>query len=104
MTPIPFYQEACIQDLNIELARLEPTVSLDSAQAATAALHKDWRDIKSADVALKRLSSLISSDQAQKEKLENKKLRENKAFQKYYEQGETWKSYHQTDLMQICQI
>ena len=104
--PIPFYQEACIHDLNIEFTRLETTVSLDSAQAATAASHKDWRDIKSAGGvgAQKRLSILISSDQAQKEKKEDKKLRANKAFQEYYEQGETWKSYHQTDLMQICQI
>jgi len=81
---------------------LESTESVNSAQAATATLHKAWFDIKSVDVrAQKGLSSLLSS----KEKLENEKtLKAQEAFEKYYEQGEPRKSDRQTDLMQICQI
>jgi hypothetical protein len=63
-----------IRDLNLEVEKLESTEDVDSAQAATATLHKDWLDIKSVDVSVQKgLSSLFSSSQAQKVKLENKK-------------------------------
>jgi hypothetical protein len=74
--PITFYQEMGIRDLNFEVANLESTDGVNSAQAATATFHKDW-----CDSAQKGLSGLLSSGRAQKQKRET-------AFQKYYEQGE----------------
>ena len=74
MTPIPFHQEIYIRDVNSEFENLEPTQSVDSAQAATASLHKDWIEIKSVDVSVQKgLSNMFSSGRAQKEKLENEK-------------------------------
>ncbi len=93
-----------IRDLNLEVEKLVSTEDVDSAQAATATLHKDWLDIKSVDIsAQKGLSNLFSS----KEKLENEKsLKAREACERYGKQGEPRrrKSDHQTDLIQICQI
>ena len=84
---------------------LESAGEVNSAQAATATLHKDWRNIESVDFrAQKGLSSLLSSGRAQKEKLEQKGREGREAFQKYYKQGEPRKSDHETGLMEICQI
>ena len=96
----------CIHDLHFESKKLEPADSVDFAQAATAASHTDWHDIKSVEVTVQRnLSSLLSSGRVQKEKLENeKRLKEREAFEKYYEQGEPRKSLYQTDLMESHQI
>jgi len=96
----------CIRDLSFEFAKLKSTDSVDSAQVATAASHKDWRDIKSVDIsAQKSLSSLLLLGQAQKGKLESKKTREaHNVFEMYFEQGEPRKGHRQTDLMEICQI
>ena len=97
-----------IHDLNFEIEKLESTEGVDSVQAATAKLHEDWLDIKSVDVGVpkKGLSTLFSSGQAEKVKLENKKRLKaqeaQEAFQEYYKQGEPRKSDHQTDLIQIC--
>ena len=105
MTLIPFHQEIYICDLNFELGELEPIESVESAQVATAILHKDWLDIKSVDVSVQKGSNWFSSTRAQKEKLEYKKLQKSReAFTKYYEQGESRKCDHQADLTQICQI
>ncbi len=98
-----------IRDLNFEVEKLESTEDVDSAQAATATLHKDWLDITSVDVsAPKGLFDLFSSGQAQKEKLEiEKELQVRKAreaLKKYHKQGEPRKSDHQADLTQVCQI
>ena len=98
-----------IHDLNLEVEKLESTEDVDSAQAATAILHEDWLDIKSVDVSVQKgLSTLFSSSQAEKVKLENKKKlkaqKEQKAFKEYHKQGEPRKSDHQTDLIQIYQI
>jgi hypothetical protein len=43
-----------IRDLNFEFEKLESTEDVDSAQAATATLHKDWLDIKSVDVSAQK--------------------------------------------------
>ena len=98
----------CIRDLNFEFKQLDTTEIVDSAQAATVALHKDWCDIKLANVnGPSNLSSLLSSGRAQKkkEKLERKKgTKAREAFIDYYKQGEPRKIDHQTDLMQVCQI
>ena len=88
-----------IYDVNIEFEKLESTESVDNAQAATATLHNDWLDIKSADVTTpKGLSDLFSSGRAQKAKQENEKwLQINKtreAFENYYKQGEPRKGDH----------
>ena len=94
-----------IHDLNLEVEKLESTEDVDSAQATTATLHKDWFDIKSVDVSIEKgLSSLFSSTQAQKVKLEKKTLKAEEALEKYYKQGEPRKRDRQTDLIQICQI
>ena len=97
-----------ICDLNFEVENLESTEDVDSAQAAAATLHKGWLDIRSVHVSVQNgLSTLFSSSQAQKVKLENKKklkAREaQKALKEYYKQGEPRKSDQQTDLIQICQ-
>ena len=75
-----------IHDLDVEVGQLESGV--DSAQAATASLHKDWLD------AQKGLSNLFPSSRAQKDKLEKK-------VQKYYKQGEPRTSDHHAYLMPI---
>ena len=92
------------RDLDVEVEELESGV--DSAQAATASLHKDWLDIKSVDVsAQKGLSSLFSSGRAQREKLEIEKTQktreERKALEKYAKQGEPRKSDHHAYLMPV---
>ena len=98
-----------IRDLNLEVEKLESTEFVGPCHAATATSHKDWLDIESVDVNVKKsVSDLFASKEKSKEKLENKKLLEaqeaQEAFEKYYEQGEPRKSDHQIDLMQICQI
>ena len=75
-----------IHDLDVEAGQLESGV--DSAQAATASLHKDWLD------AQKGLSNLFPSSRAQKDKLERK-------AHKYYVQGEPRTSDHHASLMPI---
>ena len=92
----PFHQEIYIRDLDVEVGKLESREDVDSAQAATASLHKDWLDV---DVsAQKGLSNLFSSSRAQKVKLENeKRLKE----QKYFEQGEPRTSDHHAYLMPV---
>ena len=93
-------------DLNSEFANLASTDRIDSARAATASSHKDWCDTKSIDVRVQTgLSSLIPLSRDQKRKRENEKAQKvQTAFQKYYEQGEAWKSDHQTELIEIDQI
>ena len=80
-----------IHDLDVEVEKLESGV--DSAQADTASLHKDWLDIKSVDTSVQKgLSNLFSSGRAQKVKLENEKTlkaqEEYKVMEKYSSQGE----------------
>ena len=93
-----------IRDLNFEFEKLESTEGVDSAQAATATLHKDWLVIKSADVSVQK--SLFSSGRAQREKLESeKKLQKQKAreaFEKYHTQGEPRMGDHQADLTRFA--
>ena len=98
-----------IHDLNLEVENLVSTKDVDSAQVATVTLHKYWLGIKSVDVSVQKgLSTLFSSSQAQKLKLEHKKtlkaLEALEALKEYYKQGEPMKSDHQTDLIQIFQI
>ena len=91
----PFLKGIHARDLNSEFEDLESTEGVDSAQAATTILHKDWLNIKSGDVGVqKSLSNLFSS----KEKLSRE------AFERYYKQGEPRKGDNQADLIQICQI
>ncbi len=97
------------RDLNLEIEKLESTEGVDSVQAATATLHKDWLDIKSVEVSVQKgLSNLFSSGRAQKEKLEKleieKVLQTHEALKKYYKQGEPRKGDHHADLTQVCQI
>ena len=92
------------RDLDVEVEELESGV--DSAQAATASLHKDWLDIKSVDVSVQKgLSSLFSSGRAQREKLEIEKTQktreERKALEKYAKQGEPRKNDHHAYLMLV---
>ena len=106
MTPIPFHQEMYIRDLDVEVGNLESREGVDSAQAATASLHKGWLDIKSVDVSVpKGLSNLFSSSRAQKVKLENEKTlkaqEERQALEEYYKQGEPRKSDYHAYLMQV---
>ena len=82
-----------IRDINFEVEKLESTEGVDSARAATATWHTNWRDIKAVDVSVQKgLSNLFSSSRTQKEKLENtRKLKAEEthvAFKKYYERGE----------------
>ena len=103
-TLIPFHQEKCICDLNIEFKKLESTESVASAQTAAATSHNDWLETKSVGVSVqKSLSDLFSS----KEKLEHeKRLKTGKACEKYYKQGEPGRNDHctQTDLIHVYQI
>ena len=91
-----------IRDLNLEVEKLESTEVVDPCHAATATLHKDWLDIKSVNVNVKKNLSVLFYSKA-KEKLENKKLLKaleaREAFWRYYKTGEPRKSDHQTDLM-----
>ena len=93
-------------DLNSEFAKLASTDRVDSAQAATATSHKDWCNIKSIDVSVRKgLSGLLPLSGDQKQKRENEKSQKvQTAFQEYYEQGEARKSDHQTELIEIVQI
>ena len=98
-----------IRDLDLEVGKLGSTEGVDSAQAATASLHRDWLTIKSADVSVqKRVSSLLSLGLAPKEKLGIEKRlqirRAREALEKYYKQGEPKNGDYQADLIQICQI
>ena len=70
-----------IRDLNVEVEKLESTEKVDSAQAAAAASHKDWLDIKSRP-RRNPLSSMLSLGRDQRENL----VRE--SFNKYHKQGE----------------
>ena len=98
----PFLQGIYASDLNSEFEDVESTEGVDSAQAATATLHKRWLDIKSGDVsAQKGLSNLFSSKEKQEKE---KSLKSYEAFLKYYKQGEPRNSDHQAGLTQICQI
>ena len=95
-----------IRDLDVEVGKLESREGVDSAQAATASLHKDWLDIKSVDVSVQKgLTNLFSSSRAQKEKLENeirlKAQEERKALEKYYKEGEPRKSDYHAYLMLV---
>ena len=98
-----------IRDLNLEVEKLESTEGVDSAQAATATLHKDWLGIKSTEVRVQKgLSNVFSSGRAQREKLEIEKElqvhRAREASEKYHKQGEPRKGDHRADLTQIYQI
>ena len=95
-----------IRDLQSEFERLESKEVVNSAQATTAILHKDWLDIKSADIGVqKNLSNLFSSGRTQREKLESeKKLQAHEAFKKYHKQGEPRKSDHQADLTRFARF
>ena len=86
----PFHQKIYIRDVKSECKTVKPIEIVDSAQVATATLHRDWLDITSEDVVVQKgRSNLFSSARAQKEKLEIKKsLKSREAFEKYYEQGE----------------
>ena len=86
MTLIPFQKGICTHTLNSEFENVESTEGVNSAQALTATLHKDWLDIKSEDVSVQKgLSNLFSSGRAQKEKLEREKSQKtSEAFEKYY--------------------
>ena len=105
-----FLQEIYARELNSEFENVKSTEGVNSAQAATAALYKDWLDIRSEDVSTvqKGLSNLFASARAQKAKLEMEKQvqvhRARESFEKYYKQGEPRNSDHQADLTQICQI
>ena len=86
-----------IGDLNFEVEILESTEGVDSAQAATMTLYEDWLDITSVDVNFqKSLSNFLEGKTGKRKKV--------KAQDAYREQGESRKSDHQTDLIQICQI
>ena len=98
----PFPQGIYIQNLSSEFGNLESTEGVYSSQAATATWHKDWLDVKSAEVQ-RGLSSLFSSSQALKAE-RAKATKERGAFNKYYAQGEPRKSDNQAALTQICQI
>ena len=107
----PFPKGTFTHSLSSEYGNLEATEGVDSAQAATATLHKDWLDIKSADVSVQTqtgLSSLFSSGRsgrAQREKLENEKIvKAQETLEKYRTQGEPRKSDHQAALTQVCQV
>ena len=99
-----------IRDINFEVEKLESTEDVNSAQAATMTLHEDWLDIPLVlgGNVRKGLSSLFFSSHTQKGKLENKKkLNVQEAYEahkKYRDQGESRKSDHQTDLIQMYQI
>ena len=95
-----------IRDLDVEVGKLESREGVDSAQAATTSLHKDWLDITSVDVSVQKgLSNLFSSSRAQKIKLENEKTlkaqEERKALEEYYKQGEPSKSDYHAYLMPV---
>ena len=86
-----------IGDLNFEVEILESTEGVDSAQAATMTLYEDWLDITSVDVNFqKSLSNFLEGKTGKRKKV--------KAQDAYREQGESRKSDHRTDLIQICQI
>ena len=98
-----------VRDLGIEFDKLESTENVDSAQAATATSYKDWLDIKSVDVSVRKgLSYLLSSGRGRKEKREDeealKSQKSQKAFGVYYEQGELRMSNRQVDLMQFSRF
>jgi hypothetical protein len=103
--PIPFHQEIDIPYLNFEITNLESTESVDSAHVATVTSFKDWCDIQSAGVSVRRdLSSLLSPVRAREQReqrVSEKVLKTQAAFQKYYEQGKPRKSDHQTELMKL---
>ena len=92
--------------LNLEVEALESTEGVDSAQATAATLHKDWLEIKSAEIRVQK--GLFSSGRALKEKLEIEKElqvhRAREASEKYHKQGEPRKGDHRADLTQVCQI
>ena len=91
------------RDLVLEFSKLNKSrEGVDSAQAATASLHKDWLDINSEDVSVQKGLSNLFSSRTQKEKLENEKtLKAQEALQKYRFQGEPRKSDHNASLMPV---
>ena len=106
-----FPKGICTHDLSSEFGHLESAKGVHSAQAVRATLHKDWLDVKSADVSVQtqtRLSSLFSSGRSgrvQREQLEyEKEGKVDEAIEKCRTQGEPRKSDHQADLTQVCQI
>jgi len=99
----------CNRDLGNEFDKLESAENVDSAQAATATSYKDWLDIKSVDVSVRKgLSYLLSSGRGRKEKREDeeaqKSQKSQKSFGVYYEQGELRMSDHQVKLMQFSRF
>ena len=102
-----FRQEIPLRGLNLELENLKAAYiveSVSSAQAATATAHKDWQDIKVAEVTPQsRLSNFLSSANTQREKLSSqmakKKESEKAALNMYFNQGEQRKSYYWVKLM-----
>ena len=102
----PFPKGIFAHNLSSEFGNLESAEGVHSAQAVRATLHKDWLDVKSADVSVQRgVSNLFSSDRAQRQKLENEKVvKAQEAFKKYHTQGEPMRSDRQADLTQVCQI
>ena len=95
---IPFNQEMCLRDLNIELEKLKSTEKVDSAQAATVASHKDWLDTKSVG-APKGLTKIFSSLKGKQRNEET--LKSQPVFEKYCRQGGARKSDYQVDLMRF---
>ena len=84
-------------------------MGVDIAQTATATSHTDWLDINLVDVKVQKgLTTLFSSDRAQKAGLETaKKLKAQEkimACRRYFKQGEPRNVDHQANLIQICQI
>src|SRR5258706_13378084 len=106
MTPIHFNQEIYFRELDLEFDKLESTEDVESAEAATATMHKEWLDIKSVEASVpKGLSNLLPSRRAQKEKLEiEKELRDREASEKYHEQGEPREGDNEADLTQFARF
>ena len=81
-----FRQEVSLNGLNREFKNLKQADIVESAQATTATLYKDWQDTKVAEVTPPgRLSNFLSSASTQREK---KKAHEREALQRYSKQGE----------------
>jgi hypothetical protein len=99
-------QEIYLRDLNLEFANLKLAESVKSAQAATDTLHKDWQEIKSAEIAPpKGLTSFLSSTRTQNQTLRSqvaqKEEKERGALAEYCDQGEPRSSDYQINLMKM---
>jgi hypothetical protein len=91
---------------SVEFERLESAENIDSARAATVTSHKAWLHIESVDISVQKSRySLFSSGRAQKaqkdELVYRKALKSQRAFEKYYKQGEGRKIDYQVNLMQV---